>query len=119
MKKVIFLTTLLSFLLHSCTKEEKDIKEDTEDKITLTLSENALEFASIVGTQIITVTANIIWEVISETNWLEVEINGSMENGSIMISVQRNFLTEERNATVFITTTSGDIVKEITKGILG
>ena len=108
MKKVMFLISIVCFLLHSCSKDNKD------EKITLTLSENNIEFTSLGGIQIITVTANIDWEVRFEADWLEVESNGSLENGSVMISVQRNFLRDERNATLFITSTSGTIVKEIT-----
>jgi len=105
MKRVMFLIIAACLLLHSCSKD---------NKITLTLSEQNIAFASIGGTQKITVTANIVWGARSEATWIEVETNGSMENGSVMIGVQRNFLTDERNATVFITATSGDVIKEIT-----
>jgi len=105
MKQVIYLVISACLLLYSCSKD---------DKKRLALSESNIAFTSVGGEKEITVTANTGWGAKHEADWIHVEINGNIGNGTILIDVQPNYLTAERSARIYVTTLSGGIVEEIT-----
>jgi len=107
MERTIFTVSTLCLLMCSCSKDSKGYEE------TLTLSENSVEFTSVGGEQVVSITANTNWKVKSQADWVEVETIGTTGNGSIVIMVQPYSQTTKRAYSLSVMTQSGGIVEEI------
>ena len=101
-------------LLLSCSHSNHEIEA-------LTLSENSFVFTADGGEQQVTVTANTEWRVINKDSWILIEVSAFIGDGTRTITIKAapNYATNERRATMFVTTLSGIIIKEISLSQVG
>ena len=80
---------------------------------TLLLSQNNIEITSFGGIVEIAVSANTEWEVRNDTEWLDVETDRNMGNGTITIKVPPHYSTIERNALISVVSLFDGMIKNI------
>jgi len=93
----LFLLFISSFLCAGCIKIP-----DEKVEITLSVSQNSLNFTSSVGSQRFEVNSNDKWYVNTEASWITVSQGYRNNSETVTVTVERNTSSTPRNATIVV-----------------
>ncbi len=104
---IVFSVLFLTFLF-SCSS-----KDSNEDELLENLNISLVsEFSANQESQSVTITSNIDWTVIDDTNWITIAPSSGTNNGLIDIYVEAN--PAFNNRTGIVTVTGGNISRDLT-----
>lgn len=104
---MVFSVLFLTFLF-SCSS-----KDSNEDELLENLNISLVsEFSANQESQSVTITSNIDWTVIDDTNWITIAPSSGTNNGLIDIYVEAN--PAFNNRTGIVTVTGGNISRDLT-----
>jgi uncharacterized protein (TIGR02145 family) len=104
MKHILYLTLAAALLFAGCA-EDDPAPELSVDPITIAATDGA-------GNYPVAVTSNVEWSATSAADWLTLTPAAGTGNGTIIVNVAKNTVTEERTAT--FTVTAGALSQTIT-----
>ncbi len=104
---IVFSLLFLTFLF-SCSSKDSD-EEELLENLNISLIS---EFSANQESQSVTITSNIDWTVIDDTNWITIAPSSGTNNGLIDIYVEDN--PAFNNRTGIVTVTGGDISRDLT-----
>ncbi len=104
---IVFSLLFLTFLF-SCSSKDSD-EEELLENLNISLIS---EFSANQESQSVTITSNIDWTVIDDTNWISIAPSSGTNNGLIDIYVEAN--PTFNNRTGIVTVTGGNISRDLT-----
>lgn len=97
---LFFFGVFVIIFSHACSNSDEPEIEIVEPMLSAT--PKTLSFSADGGQQIINVTSNITWSVLSSESWCKSSVTSSKANASITITANASYIEAERSATLTI-----------------